>query len=97
MGTSLWELYLLEHGIGDDGVLSAAIKKSNKKFYENAYDTIFHETDHGQLVPRSVFVDLEPTVIGVYFIYNIFGTALNVQHKFGYKGLILYFYSTHSL
>jgi len=62
MGSSLWELYLLEHGIGDDGVLSPEIKESNKKFYENAYDTIFHETDHGQLVPRSIFADLEPTV-----------------------------------
>lgn len=62
MGSSLWELYLLEHGIGDDGNLSASIKEANKKYYENAYDTIFHETDHGKLVPRGIFVDLEPTV-----------------------------------
>lgn len=64
MGSSLWELYLLEHGIGDDGNLSASIKEANKKYYENAYDTIFHETDHGKLVPRGIFVDLEPTVTG---------------------------------
>ncbi|KAL5258485.1 hypothetical protein ACHWQZ_G009099 [Mnemiopsis leidyi] len=63
MGNQLWELYLLEHGIGDDGVLSPSIKEANKRIYENAYDTIFNETDSGQLVPRAVFVDLEPTVI----------------------------------
>ena len=64
MGNQLWELYLLEHGIGDDGVLSPSIKEANKRIYENAYDTIFNETDSGQLVPRAVFVDLEPTVTG---------------------------------
>lgn len=62
MGNQLWELYLLEHGIGNDGVLSPSIKKANQRTYENAYDTIFNETESGQLVPRTVIVDLEPTV-----------------------------------
>jgi tubulin alpha len=64
MGNQLWDLYLLEHGIGNDGALSASIKEANKKVYENAYDTIFNETESGQLVPRVVFADLEPTVTG---------------------------------
>ena len=54
------------HGIGNDGVLSPSIKEANMRIFENAYDTIFNETDSGQLVPRAVFVDLEPTVTGKY-------------------------------
>ena len=64
MAENLWELYLLEHGIGDDGAISDSIRETNKKVYENAYDTIFHETEHGQLVPRTIVADLEPTVTG---------------------------------
>lgn len=64
MSSTLWELYLLEHGIGNDGAISDAIRAANERNFENAYDTIFHETDSGQLVPRAILADLEPTVCG---------------------------------
>ena len=61
---NLWELYLLEHGIGEDGAVSDSIRGANKKVFENSYDTIFNETDTGQLVPRTIIADVEPTVTG---------------------------------
>jgi len=59
MGTSVWELFCLEHGIQPDG----------KVLSESAYtqsNTVFNETSTGTYVPRAVFIDLEPAVIGLY-------------------------------
>jgi len=53
---------LLEHGIEDDGNLSASSRSSQTRSFENAFDTIFYETDVGKLVPRSIICDTEPTV-----------------------------------
>ena len=36
---------------------------SNRKSTEASFGTFFQETGAGRYVPRSVFVDLEPTVI----------------------------------
>lgn len=57
IGNSCWELYCLEHGIKPDGMI--ADQKGNDSF-----STFFNETGAGKRVPRAVFVDLEPTVIG---------------------------------
>ncbi|XP_055914324.1 tubulin alpha-8 chain [Eupeodes corollae] len=58
IGNSCWELYLLEHGINPDG--------SNNKTEANTDDshhTFFSLTESGRYVPRTIFIDLEPTVI----------------------------------
>ena len=33
--------------------------------YEDSFNTFFNETGSGKHNPRSIFVDLEPTVIGI--------------------------------
>jgi len=54
VGNSCWELYCLEHGINPDGTAAQE---------ETHCDTFFAETGAGKYVPRSVYLDLEPTVI----------------------------------
>ncbi|CAB3401295.1 unnamed protein product [Caenorhabditis bovis] len=66
IGNACWELYCLEHGILPDGTLLDDSSVDN-----GSLGTFFSETDYGRFVPRSLFVDLEPTVIdeirtGVY-------------------------------
>lgn len=36
---------------------------------DDSFNTFFSETGAGKHVPRAVFVDLEPTVVGEYHIY----------------------------
>lgn len=61
IGNACWELYCLEHDILPDGLkpndvsIGAAI---------DAYNTFFSEMPNGRHVPRAIFIDLEPTVIG---------------------------------
>jgi len=61
IGNACWELYCLEHGIQPDGQMP-----SDKTIGggDDAFNTFFSETGSGKHVPRAVFVDLEPTVIG---------------------------------
>lgn len=60
IGNACWELYCLEHGIQPDGLMPY-----NSAFRgDDSFSTFFEETGAGKFVPRSVFVDLEPTVIG---------------------------------
>uniref|UniRef100_UPI00358EFF5C tubulin alpha chain, testis-specific-like n=1 Tax=Myxine glutinosa TaxID=7769 RepID=UPI00358EFF5C len=60
IGNSCWELYCLEHGIHPDGQMSG-VKTIGSG--DDSYNTFFTETDAGKHVPRTIFVDLEPTVI----------------------------------
>lgn len=46
---------------------------------DDSFNTFFSETGAGKHVPRAVFVDLEPTVIGI-------------MHLFVYQGLLIYVY-----
>ena len=63
----------MEHGIQPDGQMPG--DKSVRK-EEGPFNTFFCETGSGKHVPRAVFVDLEPTVVGAYFkdifIYQLF-------------------------
>ena len=61
MGNACWELYCLEHGIQPDGQMP-----SDKTIGggDDSFNTFFSETGAGKHVPRAIFVDLEPTVIG---------------------------------
>merc|ERR1711971_34680 len=60
VGNACWELYCLEHGIQPDGQMP-----SDKTIGggDDAFNTFFSETGAGKHVPRTVMVDLEPTVI----------------------------------
>ncbi|ORX95894.1 tubulin alpha-1 chain [Basidiobolus meristosporus CBS 931.73] len=58
IGNACWELYCLEHGIQPDGQVA-----TEKATTDDSFSTFFSETGAGKYVPRTVFVDLEPTVI----------------------------------
>ena len=63
IGNGCWELYCLEHGIQPDGQMP-----SDKTIGggDDSFNTFFSETGAGKHVPRAVFVDLEPTVVGKF-------------------------------
>lgn len=58
IGNACWELYTLEHGLSPDGRIQDTPKSG-----ENGLSTFFSETGTGKHVPRSIYVDLEPSVI----------------------------------
>lgn len=61
IGNSCWELYCLEHGIQPDGLMPS---DKTLGYGDDSFNTFFSETGSGKHVPRAIFVDLEPTVIG---------------------------------
>lgn len=61
MGNACWELYCLEHGIQPDGTMPS---DKTVGVADDSFNTFFSETGSGKHVPRGVFIDLEPTVIG---------------------------------
>ncbi|KAJ5698779.1 hypothetical protein N7462_000784 [Penicillium macrosclerotiorum] len=61
LGNSAWELYLLEHGLKPDGHHDASI--TDEVASSGSYETFFTETSGGKYVPRSIFVDLDPSPI----------------------------------
>ena len=56
-GSDCWELFCLEHGINNEGY------RTEQNDQNENFRTFFSESDSGKLVPRAVFVDLEPTVV----------------------------------
>lgn len=52
--------YCLEHGLGHDGRIDPNAKDIDDP---GSYDTFFTETSGGKHVPRSLFVDLDPSPI----------------------------------
>ena len=63
MGNACWELYCLEHGIHPDGQMPS---DDSVGVADDSFNTFFSETSSGKHVPRAIFVDLEPTVVGKY-------------------------------
>ncbi len=63
MGNACWELYCLEHGIQPDGQMPSDTTLGGG---DDSFNTFFSETGSGKHVPRAIFVDLEPTVVGLY-------------------------------
>ena len=76
MGNACWELYCLEHGIQPDGQMP-----SDKTIGggDDSFNTFFSETGAGKHVPRAVFVDLEPTVVGKRFISKEYSNIQNIS------------------
>jgi tubulin alpha len=59
IGNACWELFCLEHGIMPDGTVNGA---GAANVTDDAFNTFFYETG-AKYVPRSLLVDLEPTVV----------------------------------
>jgi len=57
LGQAAWELYCLEHGLGFDGRPDPESKVTDV----GARNTFFTETRSNKFVPRSIFVDLDPS------------------------------------
>lgn len=58
IGNTTWQLYCLEHGISPDGT------RENQNDCLNAgFNSFFEETHQGKFIPRSIFIDTEPTVV----------------------------------
>ncbi|XP_012264513.2 tubulin alpha-4 chain-like [Athalia rosae] len=79
MGNACWELFCLEHGIKPDGYLCEGFKVVDKTFQK-----FFAPSQAEKLVPRTLIVDLEPTVInqirtGPY--KNLFDPATLISGK----------------
>lgn len=56
-----WHRYLLEHGLLPDGRPNPDAKELQDG---GSCETFFTETGSGKYVPRSIFVDLDPSVCG---------------------------------
>ena len=68
MGNACWELYCLEHGIQPDGQMPSDVSIGQEL---DAFNTFFSKTPGGKHVPRALFCDLEPTVIGKGIIHFV--------------------------
>ena len=71
MGNACWELYCLEHGIHPDGQMPSD-ESFGEESPDDSFNTFFSETSSGKHVPRAVFVDLEPTVVGRFPIISFY-------------------------
>ena len=71
MGNACWELYCLEHGIQPDGQMP-----SDKAVGDDSFSTFFQETGAGKHVPRAVYVDLEPSVVGKNIVFLLASNIL---------------------
>ena len=65
IGNACWELYCLEHGIQPDGQMPSDMTIGGG---DDSFNTFFSETGAGKHVPRAVFIDLEPTVVGRWWL-----------------------------
>jgi tubulin beta len=59
MGTTLWEVVWDEHSISSSGKYCG-----NNDAHLGRINEFYHEALGGKCVPRAVFFDLEPSVIG---------------------------------
>ena len=63
MGEAIWTQYGLEHGIGMDGQrMTEMAEGCDTQFHE--CPAFYSENGEGRYVPRAVFIDTEPMVIG---------------------------------
>lgn len=53
----------MEHNINADGLMNEEGASRN----DESFSTFFNETGNGKHVPRALFLDLEPNVIGKKF------------------------------
>ncbi|EER17108.1 alpha tubulin, putative [Perkinsus marinus ATCC 50983] len=60
VGQKVWELFCIEHGIEPDGTMPSDESVGSM---EDPFNTFFHETPSGQHVPRTLFMDTDPSDI----------------------------------
>ncbi|VDQ00614.1 unnamed protein product [Trichobilharzia regenti] len=60
LGNACWELYCLEHGIQPNGAIPSS-QMPNSRY--DSMNTFFMETLSGKHIPRTLFIDLEETVV----------------------------------
>lgn len=60
VANSYWEIFCLEHGIQPDGYLAPGKDFGGEI---DSFRSFYLETENGQNVPRSIFIDSNPTVI----------------------------------
>ncbi|KAF4702179.1 hypothetical protein FOZ62_024033 [Perkinsus olseni] len=58
VGQKVWELFCVEHGIEPDGTMPSDESVGSM---EDPFNTFFHETPSGQHVPRTLFMDTDPS------------------------------------
>lgn len=59
IGSELWKLFSVEHGIAANGKL----ENHGDSCTETGRNTFFEETNREKFVPRSIFIDTEPSII----------------------------------
>ena len=74
LGNACWELYCLEHGIQPDGTMPSESEGAS-------FNAFFSETGAGKHVPRAVYIDLEPTVVGKLLPLNIVSKHMHIHSK----------------
>lgn len=79
IGNACWELYCLEHGIQPDGQVPSDNTMGRG---DDSFNTFFSETGAGKHVPRAVFVDLEPTVVGMYPALKVLNEKVRILYGF---------------
>ena len=57
IGNSMFELFCAEHNLTPDGRIQPDVERN-----DDSFTTFFSESAAGKFVPRSIMVDLEPTV-----------------------------------
>lgn len=58
IGNSMFELFCAEHNLTPDGRIRPDVEQK-----DDSFSTFFSESAAGKFVPRSVYIDLEPTVV----------------------------------
>ena len=84
IGNACWELYCLEHGIQPDGQMP-----SDKAVGDDSFSTFFSQTGAGKHVPRAVYVDLEPTVVGKHIEICTVSCLFLIDHYVHLMSLLL--------
>lgn len=61
MGNACWELYGLEHGIAPDGAIDDLEPCTPNN---DSFESFYFQARINKYVPRAIFVDFDPSVIG---------------------------------
>lgn len=66
IGNACWERFAIEHGINVDGTLKPDFDQC-AIYKDGPPVTFFEAASEGRYIPRSLLIDLEQTVIGMYY------------------------------
>lgn len=99
IGDACWELYCLEHGIHPDGFIldnrKDQLEIAKTEHMDASFNTFFCETRAGKHVPRALFIDLEPTVIGKVLHSSVLNQGHNQSKQIKYQWVGLADYTVY--